>query len=159
MSNAWGFVSEQPDGVNTNVGAGGNQLSGGQKQRLALARAFIKKPKIFIFDEATSALDKHNEQLVQSAIDDLKIKMNGVTQIVIAHRLSTIRYADNIIVLNKGQVVEQGNHETLVQIPNGVYRNLVADQEKIDGAAANTKKASVDAKLDSSFEKAQQEQK
>jgi ABC-type multidrug transport system fused ATPase/permease subunit len=81
---------------------------------LALARAFIKKPKFFIFDEATSALDKHNEQLVQSAIDDLKTKMNGVTQIVIAHRLSTIRYADNIIVLNMGQVVEQGNHETLV---------------------------------------------
>ena len=81
---------------------------------MALARAFIKKPKFFIFDEATSALDKHNEQLVQSAIDDLKTKMNGVTQIVIAHRLSTIRYADNIIVLNMGQVVEQGNHETLV---------------------------------------------
>ena len=81
---------------------------------MALARAFIKKPKFFIFDEATSALDKHNEQLVQSAIDDLKTKMSGVTQIVIAHRLSTIRYADNIIVLNMGQVVEQGNHETLV---------------------------------------------
>lgn len=82
---------------------------------------------MFIFDEATSALDKNNEQLVQSSIDDLKTKMNGVTQIVIAHRLSTIRNADNIIVLNKGQVVEQGDHHTLLKIPNGVYSKLVVD--------------------------------
>lgn len=127
MANAWEFVSEQPEGVNTNVGAGGNQLSGGQKQRLALARAFIKKPKMFIFDEATSALDKHNEREVQKAIDDLKNKMSGITQIVIAHRLSTIRDADNIIVLNKGQVTEQGSHDELVKKAEGVYSKLVAD--------------------------------
>ena len=76
--------------METFVGAGGNQLSGGQKQRLALARAFIKKPKLFIFDEATSALDKLNEKEVQKAIDNMKVELQGVTTIVIAHRLSTI---------------------------------------------------------------------
>lgn len=83
-------MNEQPDGMETFVGAGGNQLSGGQKQRLALARAFIKKPKLFIFDEATSALDKLNEKEVQKAIDNMKVELQGVTTIVIAHRLSTI---------------------------------------------------------------------
>ncbi len=128
MANAWDFVKQQPDGVNTNVGAGGNQLSGGQKQRLALARSFIKKPKMFIFDEATSALDKHNEQEVQKAIDGMRTEMKDVTCIVIAHRLSTIRQADNIIVLNKGKVVEMGNHDELIKnYPNGTYSKLVAD--------------------------------
>lgn len=101
-SNAWDFVQEQPQGIDTHVGAGGNQLSGGQKQRLALARAFIKKPKMFIFDEATSALDKKNEREVQAAIDQMSKELNGVTSIVIAHRLSTIKNADRIIVLKKG---------------------------------------------------------
>jgi ABC-type multidrug transport system fused ATPase/permease subunit len=82
---------------------------------------------MFIFDEATSALDKHNEREVQKAIDDLKNKMSGITQIVIAHRLSTIRDADNIIVLNKGQVTEQGSHDELVKKADGVYSKLVAD--------------------------------
>lgn len=82
---------------------------------------------MFIFDEATSALDKHNEREVQKAIDDLKNKMSGITQIVIAHRLSTIRDADNIIVLNKGQVTEQGSHDELVKKAEGVYSKLVAD--------------------------------
>lgn len=88
---------------------------------------------MFIFDEATSALDKHNEQEVQKAIESMRTKLTDVTCIVIAHRLSTIRKADNIIVLNKGQVVEMGSHDELLKnFPNGTYSKLVADQEKID---------------------------
>lgn len=89
-TNAWDFVSAYPDGMNTNVGAGGGQLSGGQKQRIALARAFIKKPRLLIFDEATSALDKRNEAEVQKAIDQMKKELGTVTTLVIAHRLSTV---------------------------------------------------------------------
>jgi subfamily B ATP-binding cassette protein MsbA len=93
---------------------------------------------MFIFDEATSALDKYNEMEVQKAINGMKLKLGDVTQIVIAHRLSTIRHADNIIVLNKGQVIEQGSHDQLLnKYPNGVYSKLVADQEKIDNAGEN----------------------
>lgn len=134
-SNSWEFVENQPEGVNTHVGAGGNQLSGGQKQRLALARAFIKKPKVFIFDEATSALDKKNEREVQQAIDKMSQELNGVTSIVIAHRLSTIKNADRILVLKNGMLEESGTHESLLRdFPNGTYSKLVADQEKIDAA-------------------------
>jgi len=119
-SNSWGFVQAQPDGVKTNVGAGGNQLSGGQKQRLALARAFIKKPKMFIFDEATSALDKQNEKTVQASIDKISRELKGVTSIVIAHRLSTVRNADKICVMGKGVVLEEGTHDSLLQnFPDG----------------------------------------
>jgi len=137
-SNAWDFVQEQSNGAETFVGAGGNQLSGGQKQRLALARAFIKKPKMFIFDEATSALDKNNEKLVQASIDKIRKQLNGVTCIVIAHRLSTIRDADNILVMGKGVIQEQGNHDALLaKYPNGVYANLVANQQRVDAADQN----------------------
>jgi ABC-type multidrug transport system fused ATPase/permease subunit len=113
-ANAWDFVKELNEGVNTFCGAGGNQLSGGQKQRLALARAFIKKPKMFIFDEATSALDKNNERLVQQSIDSISKQLDGVTSIVIAHRLSTIRNADKILVMGKGKILEAGNHNELL---------------------------------------------
>lgn len=137
-SNAWEFVQEQAEGENTFVGAGGNQLSGGQKQRLALARAFIKKPKMFIFDEATSALDKNNEKLVQASIDRIRKEMNGVTCIVIAHRLSTIRDAENILVLAKGVIQEQGNHDELLsKHPNGIYANLVSNQQRLDAQEGN----------------------
>ena len=113
-ANAWDFVKELNEGVNTFCGAGCNQLSGGQKQRLALARAFIKKPKMFIFDEATSALDKNNERLVQQSIDSISKQLDGVTSIVIAHRLSTIRNADKILVMGKGKILEAGNHNELL---------------------------------------------
>ena len=126
--NAWDFVSKYPNTINENVGAGGGQLSGGQKQRIALARAFIKKPKMLIFDEATSALDKANEAIVVSAIDALKAKLGAVTTLVIAHRLSSVRSSDNIIVMKKGRIAEQGTHDQLVAM-NGIYAKLNAADE------------------------------
>lgn len=89
-------------------------MSGGQKQRLAIARAFLKKPKVLILDEATSALDKKNELRVQRAVESIKKELGQVTTIVIAHRLSTIRNADQIMVLSKGNIIEQGDHTSLL---------------------------------------------
>lgn len=102
-----------------------------------MARAIIKNPKILVFDEATSALDKKNEAEVQKAIHDLKSRIGAVTTITIAHRLSTIKDADRILVLKKGEIVEDGNHDQLLrQYPNGTYANLVSQQENIDQQAA-----------------------
>jgi ABC-type multidrug transport system fused ATPase/permease subunit len=120
-ANAWKFIESFPDQFETMVGERGIQLSGGQKQRIAIARAVIKDPAILVLDEATSALDSESELLVQEALDDL---MKNRTSLVIAHRLSTIRSANQIIVLDKGTIVEQGTHQELLQKPNGVYRNL-----------------------------------
>lgn len=121
QANAWEFIQGFPEGLDTLVGERGVQLSGGQRQRVAIARAVLKNPKILILDEATSALDAESERLVQEALDRL---MEGRTSIVIAHRLATIRKADKILVLDKGQVVERGSHEELLQIENGLYHNL-----------------------------------
>ena len=121
QANSHEFISEFPDGYQTLVGDRGIQLSGGQRQRIAIARAILKDPKILILDEATSALDSQSERLVQDALDQL---MKGRTSIVIAHRLSTIRKADKIYVLEKGHIVESGNHEELSKLENGTYKKL-----------------------------------
>lgn len=120
-ANAWEFISKFPDGLDTLVGERGTQLSGGQRQRIAIARAVLKDPKILILDEATSSLDSESERLVQDALEKL---MKGRTSIVIAHRLSTIRQADNIIVLQSGQIAEQGTHEQLLRKEGGLYKSL-----------------------------------
>lgn len=128
-ANAYGFIKDLKDGFDTEVGEKGTQLSGGQKQRIAIARAVLKDPTILLLDEATSALDAESEHLVQEALDKL---MKNRTTIVVAHRLTTIRDADKIFVVQKGKVVEEGSHNELVKIENGVYKALVERQlEKV----------------------------
>ena len=124
MANAHEFVSTFEDGYNTLVGNRGVRLSGGQRQRIAIARALLKDPQILIFDEATSALDTESELLVQEAINRL---MQNRTTLVIAHRLSTIKNADRILVLDQGQIVESGSHDTLMQ-QDGLYKRLYSMQ-------------------------------
>ncbi len=121
MANAWEFVENLKEGIHTNIGDSGHKISGGQKQRLSIARAVLKNPPIMILDEATSALDTESEQLVQSALENM---MKNRTSVVIAHRLSTIQKADSIVVLSKGEIVEQGKHQELID-KKGVYYNLV----------------------------------
>ncbi|MBU1011018.1 MAG: ATP-binding cassette domain-containing protein [Bacteroidetes bacterium] len=120
-ANAFGFISEFPQGFDTVVGERGIQLSGGQRQRVAIARAILRNPKILILDEATSALDSASEQLVQSALDEL---MKGRTSLIIAHRLSTIYQADRILVLDQGRIVESGTHNELIANEQGIYYKL-----------------------------------
>ena len=121
QANAWEFIERFPRQFETLVGDRGTQLSGGQRQRVAIARAILNNPRILLLDEATSSLDSEAEQMVQQALDHL---MKGRTSIVIAHRLSTIRNADLIVVLENGRIVEQGSHEELIAINNGVYHKL-----------------------------------
>ncbi|MFD2586931.1 ABC transporter ATP-binding protein [Croceitalea marina] len=124
IANAHDFIMELPEGYNTNIGDSGNKLSGGQKQRLSIARAVLKNPPIMILDEATSALDTESERLVQDALEKM---MRNRTSIVIAHRLSTIQSADCIVVLNKGEIMEQGTHDELMKSGKG-YKKLVQMQ-------------------------------
>jgi subfamily B ATP-binding cassette protein MsbA len=124
IANAHNFILTKENGYNTSVGERGNKLSGGEKQRLTIARAVLKNPPILILDEATSSLDTESEKLVQDAINNL---MHNRTSVVIAHRLSTIRHADEIIVLQKGKIVERGTHETLIAL-EGFYKRLVSMQ-------------------------------
>lgn len=119
-ANAHGFIMEMPDGYETLIGERGNQLSGGQRQRIAIARALLKNPRILILDEATSALDMESELLVQQALDRLMV---GRTSFVIAHRLSTVQRANLIIVMEKGRIIESGDHDTLIQA-GGLYNKL-----------------------------------
>ena len=124
IANAYEFVKDLPEGIETNIGDSGNKLSGGQKQRLSIARAVFKNPPIMILDEATSALDTESERLVQDALENM---MQNRTSVVIAHRLSTIQKADKIVVMQKGEIVEQGTHDELLAI-KGTYSKLVMMQ-------------------------------
>ena len=124
IANALEFIEQLPKKFETNIGDRGENLSGGQRQRIAIARAVLKNPPILILDEATSALDTESERLVQDALYKL---MANRTSIVIAHRLSTIRYADDIIVMKDGKIVEEGNHDQLME-KNGIYAGLCAMQ-------------------------------
>ena len=144
-ANAWEFIKDFPEGLETTVGERGVQLSGGQRQRIAIARALLKDPQLLILDEATSALDSESEQLVQEALDRL---MEGRTSVVIAHRLSTIRGADQILVMDKGQIVERGNHDRLID-QGGIYSELVKLQNVAKGdqkLAENTEDSNEESK-------------
>ena len=125
IANAYDFIIKKEGGFESMIGDRGSKLSGGERQRLTIARAVLKNPPILILDEATSALDTESERLVQDAINNM---MQNRTSIVIAHRLSTIRHADEIIVLQKGAIVERGNHETLLA-QGGYYKKLIEMQE------------------------------
>ena len=126
-ANAMEFIDSFPEGLDTLIGERGVKLSGGQRQRLSLARAIIKNPPVLILDEATSSLDSESEKLVQKAIEQL---MKDRTVLVIAHRLSTVKNADNIVVLEKGEIVEMGKHETLIK-KRQTYHKLYTNQFEI----------------------------
>lgn len=125
VANAYNFIVKKEGAFESNIGDRGTKLSGGERQRVTIARAILKNSPILILDEATSSLDTESERLVQDAINKM---MENRTTLVIAHRLSTIRHADEIVVLNKGEIAERGNHEVLMQT-NGIYKRLVDMQE------------------------------
>lgn len=129
MAHAHEFISKLDEGYMSRVGERGTKLSGGQKQRLALARCFLRKPKLLFLDEATSALDAESEALVQEGIDKL-LQISDSTVLLIAHRLSTVMNANQIAVLSEGQVAELGTHDELIAVKKGIYANLVKRQMK-----------------------------
>ena len=123
------FIEQLPDGYNTVIGECGSTLSGGEKQRISIARAILKNASIVILDEATASIDPENEHLIQQAISELTV---GKTVIVIAHRLATIEHADQILVVDAGQIVQQGTHTGLIQ-QNGLYRRFIDIREQAEG--------------------------
>ncbi len=125
MANAHEFIERLENGYQTEVGERGVQLSGGQRQRIAIARGILRNPRILLLDEATSALDTESELMVQEALDRL---MQGRTTFIIAHRLSTVHRCDRIVVLERGMLVEEGNHEELLQKESGLYKRLYSLQ-------------------------------
>ncbi|RPA94804.1 P-loop containing nucleoside triphosphate hydrolase protein [Choiromyces venosus 120613-1] len=130
QANAVGFIDSLPKRYDTEVGNHGLKLSGGQKQRIAIARSIIANPKILILDEATSAVDPKNERIVQNALEKIS---EGRTTILIAHRLSTVKNADNIVVLDSGNIVESGTHQELLAHPEGAYKQLIDAQSLLLG--------------------------
>lgn len=128
IAHAHEFIEKLPQGYHTNIGERGSQLSGGQRQRISIARAVLKNPQILILDEATSALDNESEKIVQEALNEL---MQQRTSLVIAHRLSTIQKADEILVMDKGEIIEKGTHQELLSTPNSLYSKLYRSAEFI----------------------------
>jgi len=126
-AHAWEFIEKLPDGLDTRVGSNGSQLSGGQRQRIAIARAFLKDAPVLLLDEATSALDNESERAVKDALAQLR---RNRTVLVVAHRLSTIRDADEIVVMERGRIVEQGRHEALLAA-GGAYARLLRSGEEV----------------------------
>ncbi|MFT5145272.1 MAG: ABC-type multidrug transport system fused ATPase/permease subunit [Thalassolituus oleivorans] len=131
IANADGFVSQLPEGYNTEIGERGTKLSGGQKQRIAIARAILKNARVLILDEATASLDSESESVIQDALEGSFAQQNQLSTIVIAHRLSTIQNADNILVLDAGKLVESGTHIDLLQ-EAGLYARLHELQFRTD---------------------------
>jgi ABC-type multidrug transport system fused ATPase/permease subunit len=128
MANAWQFIEKLPDRLDTRVGEGGANLSGGQRQRLAIARALLANPPVFLFDEATSALDTLSEQLIQ---ETMRRVCEARTAIIIAHRLATVRDCDRILVINRGRVEQDGSYNDLIA-ESGLFRELVEGQQLKD---------------------------
>ena len=124
IAGAHEFISQLPDGYDTEVSERGSSLSGGQRQRIAIARALITNPRLLIFDEATSALDYESERIIQANMKTIK---QGRTTLIIAHRLSTVKECDLILVLDKGRLVESGRHDQLMSA-GGYYQNLASQQ-------------------------------
>ena len=124
LANAWEFVQRLPGGLDSLIGEGGASLSGGQRQRLALARAFLAEPQLFVLDEATSALDTLSEKLIEDA---LRKNLGGRTAIVVAHRLATVKYCDRILVLDHGRIVQDGSYDELAR--SGLFRDLLHGQQ------------------------------
>ncbi|RYG58522.1 ATP-binding cassette domain-containing protein, partial [bacterium] len=132
-ANAHDFIMRLSDGYDTHVGERGTKLSGGERQRISIARAILDNPRILILDEATSAVDTESEVAIQTALDRL---MLGRTTLAIAHRLSTVKNADKLVVMEQGRIVEEGTHDELITLEDGLYKRLVEMQTKLGSEEA-----------------------